>query len=262
MTMESIKACVSKKKRQKKHGREMSKETIEMHEKRRKAYEKKKPTKEERKRWNKKISRSCRSDYRKWVTKWTETIEKEFRRGNSKAIYAGVKTLCGTKKSFAKKQPTKNSKGGRISSPEELAQAWKKFSEQKFSETVLERLEREFNALPSNDGAGKLERKEFEEAIRHMKNGKAPGADGIPVEVFKNSAVAKDLLFKFLKKVWDKENVPAELAVGVFVMLYKKGSPDDFSNYRCICLLNHAYKILSAILMRRLTTECGEFLSD
>ena len=45
-------------------------------------------------------------------------------------------------------------------------------------------------------------------------------------------------------------------------MLFKKGSPDDFSNYRCICLLNHAYKILSAILMRRLTKECEKFLSD
>ena len=107
-----------------------------------------------------------------------------------------------------------------------------------------------------------LERKEYDEAVRHMKNGKAPGADGIPAEVFKNSEVARNLLFAFLKKVWSKEYVPAELAVGVFVMLYKKGSADDFSNYRCICLLKHAYKILSVILMRRLTKECADFLSD
>ena len=88
----------------------MSQETMELHEKRRKAYSKKKPTPIERKKWNRKISRSCRNDYRKWVTKWTEEIEKEFRKGNAKAIYAGVRQLCGTKKSFATKQPTKEKK--------------------------------------------------------------------------------------------------------------------------------------------------------
>ena len=95
-----------------------------------------------------------------------------------------------------------------------------------------------------------------------MKNGKATGKDGIPAEVFKKSVVAKDILFEFLQKVWNKECVPAELAIGVFVMLYKKGSPDDFANYRCICLLNHAYKILSVVLMKRLVKECEGFLSD
>ena len=128
---ETIRAVVPSKKKQKKHGREMSKETVELHEKRRKAYSKKKPTKAERKKWNRKISRSCRNDYRKWVSKWTEEIEKEFRRGNAKAIYAGVRQLCGTKKSFATKQPTKNSNGGKIHSPEELAKEWEKFSQKK-----------------------------------------------------------------------------------------------------------------------------------
>ena len=37
-------------------------------------------------------------DYRKWVTRWTEKIEKEFRAGNAKTIYEGVKALRGTKK--------------------------------------------------------------------------------------------------------------------------------------------------------------------
>ena len=37
-----------------------------------------------------------------------------------------------------------------------------------------------------------------------MKNGKATGVDGIPAEVFKNSAVANEILYQFLRKVWDK----------------------------------------------------------
>ena len=73
-TKETMRAVVPNKKKQKKHGREMSQETIDLHEKRRKAYSKKKPTPVERKKWNRKIARSCRNDYRTWVSKWTEEV--------------------------------------------------------------------------------------------------------------------------------------------------------------------------------------------
>ena len=60
-----------------------------------------------------------------------------------------------------------------------------------------------------------------------------------------------------------KEQVPEILAVCVFIMIYKqKGSPDDYSKYRAIGLLNHSYKIMSTILLRRLTKECEAFISE
>ena len=70
------------------------------------------------------------------------------------------------------------------------------------------------------------------------------------------------MLFNFLQKIWKKEEVPAELTEGVFVMIYKKGSSEDCANYRCIGLLNHAYKIMTVILLLRLTAECTSFFSD
>ena len=42
----------------------------------------------------------------------------------------------------------------------------------------------------------------------------------------------------------------------------KKGSHNDCSKYRAIGLLNHAYKIMSVILLKRLVTECADFLSE
>ena len=45
-------------------------------------------------------------------------------------------------------------------------------------------------------------------------------------------------------------------------MLYKKGCRDDFGNYRAICLLCHAYKILSAVLARRLHLQLADILPD
>ena len=67
-TKETIAAVVPKKKKQTRNGRVMSQETKDLHEQRRKTFSKKKPTKQERKHWNKKISRNCRKDYRKWVS--------------------------------------------------------------------------------------------------------------------------------------------------------------------------------------------------
>ena len=79
------------------------------------------PTAQERKQWNKKISRACRNDYRVWVSRWNEMIEKADRRGDLKEIHKGVRALSGKKSSFNDTQPTLNSDGKLLKSPEELA---------------------------------------------------------------------------------------------------------------------------------------------
>ena len=120
----------------------------------------------------------------------------------------------------------------------------------------MERLRAEFEALPNSKDDKEITREEFEEAVSNMKNCKAPGADMIPVEVWKNSAVTKESLFEFLSAVWNKEVVPQNLAVCVFVLIYKqKGSHNDLTKYRVIGLLYHAYKIMSAHDFAE--TNCG-----
>ena len=60
-----------------------------------------------------------------------------------------------------------------------------------------------------------------------------------------------------------KEQVSENLAVCICIMLYKnKGSSDDYTKYRAIGLLNHAYKIMTTILLRRLVKECAAFFSE
>ena len=108
-----------------------------------------------------------------------------------------------------------------------------------------------------------MSRAEFDAAVQSMKNNKASGADKIPAEVWAHSAVAKDILFEFLQQIWRKEEVPENLEVCVFIMIYKnKGSKDDYTKYRAIGLLNHAYKIMSTILLRRLVEECQRIFSE
>ena len=152
----------------------------------------------------------------------------------------------------------------RISGPQELAGVWKEFLAAKFTPTELENARSALEKLPdSTDAKDQITKEEFDHAVNSMKKSKAPGPDGIPAEVWQNSSVAKEVLFGFLQKVWNKETVPPNLALCIFVMMYKnKGSPDDCSKYRALGLLNHAYKIMSIILLKRLVEECRHFFSD
>ena len=94
------------------------------------------------------------------------------------------------------------------------------------------------------------------DVVNSMKKAKAPDPDEIPAEVWQNSAVARDQLFKFLQQVWNKETVSENLATYLFVMMYKnKGSTDDCTKYRALGLLNHVYKIMPVILLKRLVEE-------
>ena len=45
-------------------------------------------------------------------------------------------------------------------------------------------------------------------------------------------------------------------------MLYKKASRDNFANYRAICLLCHAYKLLSAVVAHRMQVPLESILPD
>ena len=99
---------------------------------------------------------------------------------------------------------------------------WHEFLAKKFSQTELEKLRKEFEQLPDTGEQGALTREEFDKALKSLKNGKAVGADGIPAEVWKNSKVASEALFEFLCEVWNKEEVPLNLIVCVFVMIIQK----------------------------------------
>ena len=133
-------------------------------------------------------------------------------------------------------RPADGQSGSRISSPHDLTRVWQELLDEKFSQTDLERARVEFAALPeSKDAENELTREEFDQTVRHMKSDKTTDMDNIPSEVWKHSKVTQDALYEFIEQVWSKEYVPTNLALCIFVMIYKrKGSPNDCSKYRVI----------------------------
>ena len=151
--------------------------------------------------------------------------------------------------------------------PDELGAVWQQFLAGKFSATTLEAARAEYEDLKDDELADEEDQltipvNEYLDAVARMKNGKAVGPDGVAAEVFKHSKLAREELYCFLQQVWRYECVPRNLVLGMFVMIHKKGSCDELSNYRALCMLNHAYKILSICLLKRIVAETEGFLSD
>jgi hypothetical protein len=97
--------------------------------------------------------------------------------------------------------------------------------------------------------------------IRRLKNNKACGRDGLPVELFKHGGepLAKALHW-VIERIWEEETLPAEWMEGVICPIYKKGDKLECQNYRGITLINAAYKLLSQILFQRLSPLTRKFV--
>ena len=62
--------------------------------------------------------------------------------------------------------------------------------------------------------------------------------------------------------MWNKEELPEGLKQSIIVPIYKKGDKTDCSNYRGISLLSTTYKILSSVLLSRLTPYAEQIIGD
>jgi hypothetical protein len=100
---------------------------------------------------------------------------------------------------------------------------------------------------------------EVEVAIGKLKWYKSPGVDQIPAELIKaGGETLCSEICKLIKLIWNKEELPHQWRESIVVPIHKKGDKTDCSNYRGISLLTVLNKILSNILLCRLTPYADE----
>ena len=90
----------------------------------------------------------------------------------------------------------------------------------KFDDTVL-------NAIPQWGVATYLDNYptlgEVQRAINQLSSGKAPGADSIPPEIYKEGGLpVAQCLTELFTKIWDTETVPQEFKDAMIVHIYKR----------------------------------------
>lgn len=94
---------------------------------------------------------------------------------------------------------------------------------------------------------------EVRRALKHSAPGKAPGLDGLPVDLYRKCADSfAPLLARVYSAMAQLGQVPDTLLDGVVSTIYKTGSRVQPGNYRPITLLNTDYRVLAKILAYRL----------
>jgi exonuclease III len=104
---------------------------------------------------------------------------------------------------------------------------------------------------------------EIRKEIQLIKRRKAPGSDGISPALFKDggNALIKELTILFAH-IWESEQVPLAWGESFITPVFKKGSHNACGNYRGISLIPVASKLLSTILLRRLTKTREEQIRE
>lgn len=100
---------------------------------------------------------------------------------------------------------------------------------------------------------GPITKAEVVEAIKKIKNGKAPGPDNILPEVMKaDTGVTANIMINLLQDAWEKEEVPTEWKRGYIVKIPNKGDLSDCRNWRGIQLLSLPSKVYTRLILERI----------
>jgi hypothetical protein len=135
-----------------------------------------------------------------------------------------------------------------------------------FTATKVDRVRHLISVAISTDQAALLEKEitadEIKDALFNMKNNKAPGPDGFPVEFFKSawSIVGQDFIAA-IKDFFESSKLLMEVNATILSFLPKKVNPSTMGDFRPIACCNVVYKCITKILANRMLIFLSELIS-
>ena len=174
---------------------------------------------------------------------------------DERKIFRIAKARDKASKDFSHMKQIKNEHGVILRDLDMIIGRWKGYFDKLLNEEDPRSI---FDDGVPNEGLTQgISRNEVRVAISRMKNGKATGMDGIPVEFWKClGEEGIDMLWDLMKGIYEQETIPTEWRDSVIIPIYKeKGDIQDCGNYRGIKLMSHTMKIWERIIDRRLREE-------
>ncbi|MDA8001968.1 MAG: reverse transcriptase domain-containing protein [Alphaproteobacteria bacterium] len=128
---------------------------------------------------------------------------------------------------------------------------------------VVSSLSNTSSSLSDTDLSAPLSEEEIITAISELSSGKAPGLDGISLEML---SLGEDATIYWLKSIfdaiWVTESVPMDWQSQLLVPLHKKGSRTICDNYRGIALLSIPGKVFAKAILNRIKPRAEELLRE
>ena len=203
---------------------------------------------------DKHIKKSSRKDKKAYIDNLAHEAEEAASKQDMGTLYRITKTLSGGFRN--NETPVRKQDGKLTCSTEEELECWKDHFEK-----VLNRDNPTENATitpslePLEINTEKPSLEEVKNAIKLLKNGKAAGVDQVHSEMLKaEEIVTPRVLTGILQNIWETETPPSQWKTGLIVKLPKKGDLTDTNNWRGIMLLSVTSKVLSRIILNRMSS--------
>ena len=150
----------------------------------------------------KKIQRQIREsslqDHAEWIERCADDMQSANDVGDTRRLYSIVKNLSGKVDNKPTVDINVDSQGSQISNAKDKAATWYEFLKNKFAATAEEQARPPMEPLQGRDPENIIQESEILAAVCSLKNHKAVGADGIPIEIYKTSNSAFKLLSELL----------------------------------------------------------------
>ena len=132
-------------------------------------------------------------------------------------MFKKIREIAGERSTPASKC-IKNKSGKTLFEKQQIAKRWEEYIKKLFED---DQPSQEIILETAETGPPIL-RSEVEWALKHMKQGKVPGPDEIPTEMFLAlEGVGIDLLFDLITKIYETGTLPSNMLKSVFVPLPK-----------------------------------------
>ena len=199
-----------------------------------------------------------------WYSRRAEEIQSYAESKNSRCFYNALKTIYGPQSSGS--SPVLSADGSTLyTDKDKILKRWAEHFNNvlnrpsSINEAAIARLPQ---AVPNMTLVNTISEDEVLKATSRLLNGKAPGADAIPGEIFKKGGpklITK--LTELFNIMLHQESIPQEFKDASLVHLYKrKGNRRCCDNHRGISLLAISGKILARVLLNRLLNHLEQDL--
>jgi len=198
------------------------------------------------------ILTSLRRDREQWWKAKAQAMEKAFASGNNRTLFHLVRSIGPRKQNVSETITEKN--GSMIYSLERRLERWAEHFEEQFNQPAANA---PILGIPEAEWSVNTQEPTYEEIQREvnlLKRDKAPGLDGLHPSLFKEGGRSLIIsLTNILQTVWNEERLPKEWTTSTVIPVFKKGARSLCENHRGISLVNVASKVLSGLILHRLT---------
>ena len=207
-----------------------------------------------------KLSGQLEQTKRRFVENLATEAEAAAQKQEQGKVYRITKQICGGQRRG--KAPICSKQGALLTTEKEQEERWAEHFQDVLNMEVPE------EPAAAQDAEEDLDisiepptKEEIVEAIRDLKNGKAPGQDQLNAELFKcHPELAAEIVLPLFAKVWNGEGIPSDWSKGVIIPIPKKGTLSDCNNWWGITLLSLPSKIFCKVIVKRLSLAVNEVL--